>query len=159
MKNAIAVLNAGSSSIKFSLFDLGSDQTVLLSRGQVESLFTTPRFVARNGEGVVTADKSWPQGTKLGHDGAIEHLFAHVRAEFANCRLIGIGHRVVHGGLEYTEPVRVTPEVLAGLERLVPLVPLHQPHNLALPPMLARSANYPKSERAQHDLNMQPPDP
>jgi acetate kinase len=77
------------------------------------------------------AEKSWPQGMKLGHEGAIEHLFAHVRAEYAGWRLVGIGHRVVHGGLAYTEPVRLTPEVLAKLERLVPLVPLHQPHNLA----------------------------
>jgi acetate kinase len=131
MKDAIAVLNAGSSSIKFSLFSLAGDQTELLARGQIEGIYTAPRFVAKNGAGALTAEKTWTQGTKLGHEGAIEHLFAHVRAEYAGWRLVGIGHRVVHGGLAYTEPVRLTPEVLAKLERLVPLVPLHQPHNLA----------------------------
>jgi acetate kinase len=131
MKDTIAVLNAGSSSIKFSLFALAGDAAELLARGQIESIHTAPRFVAKSGEGAVMAEKSWPEGTKLGHEGAIEHLFSHVRAEFAGWRLVGVGHRVVHGGLDYFEPVRMTPEVLARLERLVPLVPLHQPHNLA----------------------------
>jgi acetate kinase len=131
MVNAIAVLNAGSSSIKFSLFVLRDDQTELLARGQIEGIYTAPRFVAKDKEGTVMAEKSWPEGTKLGHDGAIDHLFAYVRSEFTAYHLLGVGHRVVHGGLDYTRPVRLTPEVLAKLERLIPLVPLHQPHNLA----------------------------
>jgi len=131
MKDVIAVLNAGSSSIKFSLFDLGGDQVELLARGQIEGIYTAPHFVAKNGEGAVVAEKSWPEGTNLGHEGAIEHLFAYVRGEFNDCRLVGVGHRVVNGGLDYTEPVRVTAEVLDKLQRLVPLMPLHQPHNLA----------------------------
>src|SRR5512139_1551030 len=131
MADVIAVLNAGSSSIKFSLFVIRDGEAELLARGQTEGIYTTPRFVAKNREGAVMAEKSWPEGTRLGHDGAIDHLFAHVRAEFAGHHLLGVGHRVVHGGLDYTEPVRLTPEVLSKLERLIPLVPLHQPHNLA----------------------------
>ena len=145
MQDAIAVLNAGSSSIKFSLFDLGSDRTALLARGQIEGIYTAPRFVAKNSEGAVTAEKSWTEGTRLGHEGAIEHLFAHVRTEFSGCRLVAVGHRVVNGGLDYTEPVRVTAAVLSRLERLVPLMPLHQPHNLApIRLLLARQPGLPQ---------------
>jgi acetate kinase len=131
MSDVIAVLNAGSSSIKFSLFVLRDDQADLLARGQTEGIYTAPHFISKDREGAVMVEKSWPEGTKLGHDGAIDHLFAHVRAKFTDYHLLGVGHRVVHGGLDYTQPVRLTPEVLAKLERLIPLVPLHQPHNLA----------------------------
>lgn len=131
MAELIAILNAGSSSIKFSLFTLRDDEEVLLVRGQIEGLYTSPRFIAKNREGAVLAEQSWPEGAKLGHEGALDHLFAYVRREFAGHALLGVGHRVAHGGLDYTQPVRVDAEVLATLERLVPLVPLHQPHNLA----------------------------
>jgi acetate kinase len=131
MADAIAVLNAGSSSIKFSLFVIRDDHAEVLVRGQIEGIYTNPRFIAKDGKDTVVAEKSWHEGTKLGHDGALDHLFAYVRAEFSDYHLIGVGHRVVHGGLDYTQPVRVDAEVLAKLERLIPLVPLHQPHNLA----------------------------
>lgn len=131
MADAIAVLNAGSSSIKFSLFVIRDDHAEVLVRGQIEGIYTTPRFIAKDGQGTLMAEKSWQEGTKLGHDGALEHLLAYVRSEFTGYHLLGVGHRVVHGGLDYTQPVRVDAEVLAKLERLIPLVPLHQPHNLA----------------------------
>jgi len=131
MPEAIGVLNAGSSSIKFSLFVLSNDQPELLVRGQAEGIYTAPRFVAKNREGEVISEKSWPEGTKLGHDGMIDHLFSYVRAEFTNYNLLGVGHRVVCGGLDYIQPARVNPAVLSKLEQLIPLFPLHQPHNLA----------------------------
>lgn len=131
MAEAIAVLNAGSSSIKFSLFVFQGDQEELLVRGQAEGIYTSPRFVVKNSEGAVLAEQAWPEGSKLGHEGALDHLLSYVRAEFTGLTLLGVGHRVVHGGLEYTQPVRLDAGVLAALERLVPLVPLHQPHNLA----------------------------
>ena len=131
MTDVIAVLNAGSSSIKFSLYVLRDDQAELLGRGQIEGIYTSPRFVTKDKTGTVIAEKSWPEGTKLGHTGAIDHLFAYVRSEFSSYRLLGVGHRVVHGGLDYPSPLLVNQEVLAKLERLIPLVPLHQPHNLA----------------------------
>lgn len=131
MPEAIAVLNAGSSSIKFSLYVIRDGREEVLVRGQTEGIYTAPRFVAKDGEGAVIAEKAWPEGTSLGHDGALEHLFAHVRSEFSGYNILGVGHRVVLGGLDYTQPVLVTPEVLARLKRLIPIVPLHQPHNLA----------------------------
>jgi acetate kinase len=131
MSDAIAVLNAGSSSIKFSLFLLGPTELDLELRGQIEGLFTEPHFIAKDRSGAVLAEKSWGEGVKLGHAGALDHLVGYLRQRLGNDSLIGVGHRVVHGGIEYTKPVRVDAGVLKALEKFVPLAPLHQPHNLA----------------------------
>jgi acetate kinase len=131
MADAIAVLNAGSSSIKFSLFALRGAELALTHRGQIEGLYTAPHFVAKDPAGKVEAEKSWGEGVKLGHAGALDHLVAFLRERLAGNRLAGVGHRVVHGGLEYTRPVRLDGGVLLALEKFVPLAPLHQPHNLA----------------------------
>jgi acetate kinase len=131
MADAIAVLNAGSSSFKFSLFvERGSD-IALVARGQAEGLYTSPRFVAKDGAGTVIDEKSWGDGVELGHAGALDHLVAFLRRRLAEHRLVGVGHRVVHGGLEHAAPVRVDVSVLSALEKYIPLAPLHQPHNLA----------------------------
>jgi acetate kinase len=131
MAEAIVVLNAGSSSIKFSLFLVRGDELDLDQRGQIEGIYTAPHFVAQDRSGKLAAEKSWGEGSELGHAGALEYLVAYVRKGLANDRLVGVGHRVVHGGLEYTQPVRLNADVLAALEKFVPLAPLHQPHNLA----------------------------
>src|SRR4051794_17171916 len=112
MADAILVLNAGSSSLKFSLFLDGEPPTSLL-RGQLEGLFTQPRFVARDQSGRVIGGQDWPDGTSLGHEGAIEHLFTWGRGgALGGHRIIAAGHRVVHGGLKYTQPVRIDAELL-----------------------------------------------
>jgi len=131
MPDAIVVLNAGSSSIKFSLFLVRGDTLELDQRGQIEGLYTAPHFIAMDRAGKAAAEKSWGDGVKLGHAGALDYLMAFLREGLAGDRLIGVGHRVVHGGLEYTRPVRLDAAVLAALEKFVPLAPLHQPHNLA----------------------------
>jgi acetate kinase len=131
MSDAIVVLNAGSSSIKFALFVDRRRELELEVGGQIEGLYTAPRFVARDRSGEVEAEESWEDGGTFGHDGALDYLVPFLRRRLANDHLIGVGHRVVHGGLEYTQPVRVEPDTLAALEKLVPLAPLHQPHNLA----------------------------
>ncbi len=134
MARSIAVLNAGSSSLKFSLFVEEFGQLRPTLRGQVEGLFTTPRFFVQDPSGTTVAETTWPEGTRLGHDGAIEHLFRWADAEKAKrgeALLAAVGHRVGHGGLKYFEPVRIDAGVVADLEQLVPLVPLHQPYNLA----------------------------
>jgi acetate kinase len=131
MSEAIAVLNAGSSSIKFSLFALRAQQLELELRGQIEGIYTAPHFVAYDRAGKLQTEKSWDGSAKLGHAGALDHLVAYVREHLGGDRLIGIGHRVVHGGLEYIKPVRLNAAVLHALEQYIPLAPLHQPHNLA----------------------------
>jgi acetate kinase len=130
MTEAIAVLNAGSSSIKFSLFAQAGDDLALKLRGQVEGIHTAPRFVARSAGGETVSSHAWAEGTALGHDGALEHIVAFVRDQLQGQRLAGIGHRVVHGGMAYAQPVRVDGTVLDDLAQFVPLAPLHQPHNL-----------------------------
>ncbi len=145
MADAIAVLNAGSSSLKFSLFVERGEALELIARGQAEGLYTAPRFVAKDRAGKVLGEKSWGEGVKLGHDGALDHLVAFLRSELAEYRLVGVGHRVVHGGSEYTHPVRLDAPILAALEMYVPLAPLHQPHNLApIRALLERSPQLPQ---------------
>lgn len=131
MSAAILILNAGSSSLKFSVFR-DSDPPELLLRGQLESLQTEPRFSARDPQGHVLDEHSWPKGSALTHQKAIEFLFDWgERGHFSSLRLVAAGHRVVHGGTNFTQPVLVDDKVLADLESLVPLAPLHQPHNVA----------------------------
>ena len=130
MSDALLVLNAGSSSLKFSVF-LNEDPPQPLLRGQIEALLTQPRFVARNGVAVV-GEKEWPSGTALGHQGAIEFLFTWGRSGvLGGHRIAATGHRVVHGGMKFTAPVFIDAETVAELEALVALAPLHQPHNVA----------------------------
>jgi len=145
MADAIAVLNAGSSSIKFSLFLVRNDELELEQRGQIEGIYTAPHFVSQDRAGKRITEKSWGDGVKLGHAEALEYLVAHLRAGLSGDHLIGVGHRVVHGGLEYTRPVRLTAQVLAGLEKFIPLAPLHQPHNLApIRQLLERAPDLPQ---------------
>jgi acetate kinase len=145
MTDAVAVLNAGSSSLKFSVFVERGNEFDLIVRGQAEGLYTAPRFVAKDATGTLLNEKSWGEGVKLGHEGALEHLVASLRTDFADHRLVGVGHRVVHGGAEYTQPVRVNASILTALEKYIPLAPLHQPHNLApIRALLARSPQMPQ---------------
>jgi acetate kinase len=130
-ERAIVVLNAGSSSVKFSVYFRGGAELELRLRGQVEALFSRPHFIARDAGGQPVGEKTWDEETRLGHDGALGHLFDFLRERADGAQLAGVGHRVVHGGLDYTQPVRVDSVVLAALEKFVPLAPLHQPHNLA----------------------------
>src|SRR6266496_253391 len=130
MADAIAVLNAGSSSVKFSLFVARDRDLELELHGQVEGIYTRPHFICKRQDGT-TAEKSWTEGTSLGHDGTLDYLIPFLRAELEHDHLIGVGHRIVHGGPHFKEPVRVNAEVAKGIENLIPLAPLHQPHNIA----------------------------
>ncbi|SEK84607.1 acetate kinase [Roseateles sp. YR242] len=133
----IAVVNAGSSSVKLSLFSLHADAETAPGvaplrfelHAQVEGLGTSPHFEARHADGSSAGTRDWPVAT-LTHDRAIDHLVEFVSHEYPHLEMLAIGHRVVHGGADFDQPVVVTPEVLARLEALIPLAPLHQPHNL-----------------------------
>ncbi|MDQ6618609.1 MAG: acetate/propionate family kinase [Pseudomonadota bacterium] len=131
MTEAILVINAGSSSIKFSLFELAQNTPRLRLHGQVEGIYTAPTFLARSAAGETLSSRAWPAGTPLGHDGAIAHIVEYLRGELAQVRLLAAGHRVVHGGMAFGAPVRVDDATLEKLAALIPLAPLHQPHNLA----------------------------
>lgn len=143
MADAIVVLNAGSSSLKFSLFEIDGGTPELVQRGQLEGLTTNTQFVAKGPDGTTLVEHSWYRA--LGHDGAMTHLVEHLRASLARSTLRAVGHRVVHGGVRYSHPVRVDAAIVAYLETLVPLAPLHQPHNLApIHALLARTPQLPQ---------------
>ncbi|MEJ8847441.1 acetate/propionate family kinase [Variovorax rhizosphaerae] len=130
MSDVVLVLNAGSSSIKFSVFE-AEGENIPLFNGQAEGLYTAPRFTAKSAIGTRIRDHEWGDGVSLGHEGAIAFLIEFFREQLAGHRIVAVGHRVVHGGLAFAQPVRVDADVLAALRKLSPLAPLHQPHNLA----------------------------
>jgi len=130
MTDVILVLNAGSSSIKFSAFATQGSEMEMIMRGQIEGLFTSPRFAAKDSQGAEIGSKDWGQGVDLGHAGAIGFLADFLRAHKEGYALSAVGHRVVHGGMAFSQAVRVTPDVVSELTKLIPLAPLHQPHNL-----------------------------
>lgn len=131
MPDALLILNAGSSSLKFSVFR-DTDPPELFLHGQLESLLTQPKFTAHDAAGKLVDEHSWPANSALSHTEAIEYLFAWGRGgRLGELKLSAAGHRVVHGGVKFTGPVLIDDNVIRELEELVPLAPLHQPHNLA----------------------------
>ena len=142
--DAILVLNAGSSSLKLAVFAVRASSLELELKGEIEGLYTEPRFKARAPAGAVVAEKAWGR-TALGHDGAVEYLSSFLPRHLADHRLVGVGHRVVHGGPDLRGPVRVTAKTLEVLERFIPLAPLHQPHNLSpIARLLERAPDVPQ---------------
>ncbi len=131
MDDYALVLNAGSSSLKFCVFQRPDGQRWRLeARGQVEGIGTSPRLSADDAGGRKLADEKLAAWVQSGRD-AIDVLALWLRSHYGGARVLGVGHRVVHGGAKFTRPVIVTKDVLAELQELVPLAPLHQPHNLA----------------------------
>jgi acetate kinase len=129
MSDALLVLNAGSSSLKWSVF-LDEDPPRLLLRGQVEGLPAGPRFVARNADGSLVEEWRWD--TPMDHRGAIAFLLGWGQTGvLGGQRIAAVGHRVVHGGTTFAAPVLLDARTLTELAALTPLAPLHQPQNLA----------------------------
>lgn len=131
MSRAIVSLNAGSSSIKFALFVLTGDGPSRVAAGKLEGIGTAPHLVARDLNGDVLVDRTWDGGADLDHEALLQDLFAWAGAHLEGREIVGLGHRVVHGGGRFTTPVRVDDQVLTALDAFCPLAPLHQPHNLA----------------------------
>jgi acetate kinase len=130
MADAVLTINAGSSSLKFSLWRVDGEAPALALEGQIEGIGTTPHMSAKNAQGKQLADRRWDDAG-MDHAAFFRVLGGWLREQLGDARLAGVGHRVVHGGTEFAAPVRIDEEVLAKLERLCPLAPLHQPHNLA----------------------------
>jgi acetate kinase len=137
---AIAVINAGSSSLKFSLFEVVSE--ALLVHGQIEGLghvaHPMAHLVAHSGAGELLGEQRWPEGQHVDHAAALAHVLQALPGWLAGHRLWAVGHRIVHGGTLACAPRRLTPTLTEELRGLTPLAPLHQPHNLAPVDALAR---------------------
>ena len=131
MSDAILVLNAGSSSIKFSVFPghVRPSRQDLLCEGACEGIGHGVHFTAKDRAGASLVDQHLAEGTS--HEAALAALLHWFESHFEDQRLVGVGHRVVHGGSLYNKPVRIDASVIAELRRLIPLAPLHQPHHLA----------------------------
>ena len=131
MSGSILVLNAGSSSIKFSLFPghIQPTRENLICDGECEGIGEQGRFTARDGKGAVLIDEHLTEGTT--HEAALAALLRWLEESLPQHPLVAAGHRVVHGGSRYAGPVRIDDSVIAELRRLIPLAPLHQPHHLA----------------------------
>lgn len=161
MSEVVLTLNAGSSSLKFALFRVGgppasepsapdgptpddaeSDDPAPVLRGQVERIGTAPRLLARDAAGAALPGRDWAgerdAGGSLGHEALLGDVFGWIEARLGGAVLAAAGHRIVHGGERFADPVRLDEGVLAALDRLRPLAPLHQPRNLALVRAVAR---------------------
>ena len=131
MADTVLTLNAGSSSLKFALFDAeGGEDAGAMLRGMVEEIPTRPRFSASGADGVSLAEEEWPEAAG-DFAGIVDRLIDRIEAHLDDDRLIAVGHRVVHGGPDHAKPERVTPALLAELGRLTRLAPLHEPQNIA----------------------------
>ncbi len=139
MTASILTLNAGSSSLKFALFDAGS--LTATARGEIENLGNAPHLRARDPAGAVLAEQRWPAGLADPYATALDALMTFAEAHLGEGGLGAVGHRVVHGGTDHGAPERVTPALLVALAALTPLDPLHMAHNLA--PMRAIAATRP----------------
>jgi acetate kinase len=132
MTDAILVLNAGSSSIKFSLFAAAERELEPIASGQVAAIYSAPVFTAKDAQGRPAGERRWPAGADFGHEQALAEVVDWIRKRYGeDHRLIAVGHRVTHGGAAHAAPTRVDRDLIATLEKLVPLSPLHLPHNLA----------------------------
>ncbi|RUW90716.1 acetate/propionate family kinase [Mesorhizobium sp. M7A.F.Ca.US.010.02.1.1] len=128
-RRSILALNAGSSSIKFALYDIASSQDLqLVSRGTLD-LGDTPTLRAKAADGTVQCERQLAADKP--RDAAIGEMLNWVQGEIGERNLLCAGHRVVHGGSEFIEPVRLTPDIIDAIDRLTPLAPLHQPRSLA----------------------------
>jgi len=132
MQDGILVINAGSSSIKFSLYvSNGDDKPMLSCKGQVEGINVAPHFIAKSPHGGVLNEQRWPDQPNMSHAALFKYMIDWIEAQLGDAELKAAGHRVVHGGSQYSQPLLVNDDLMEELERLVPLAPLHQPHNLA----------------------------
>ncbi|MDE2289715.1 MAG: acetate/propionate family kinase [Burkholderiales bacterium] len=138
MTDVILVLNAGSSSIKFSVFAAHEQPSRqgLICEGECDGIGHRAHFVACDHAGRALADQYLAEGAT--HEDALAGLLNWLESHFHDDRLVAAGHRVVHGGARYSAPVRIDATVIAALRELIPLAPLHQPHHLAAIDALAR---------------------
>lgn len=144
---AYLVLNAGSSSLKFSVFRQATDSTELqtILSGQIAGIGSLATFEAKDASRRVLAKHSWNESDSNSRDIMLQYLLDWISTTLVDDQIVAAGHRVVHGGRFLGLPMKVTPALLNDLEQLVPLAPLHQPHNLAPIQILAR--NHPELDQ------------
>src|SRR4030095_9900426 len=130
MDDYALVLNAGSSSLKFCVFQRPMGEMWRLgARGQIEGIGTQARLSVKDAESKSLAEEKL-DAIKEGRD-AVDVLANWLRAKYGGSKVLGVGHRVVHGGARFNAPTILNQEVIAELHKLVPLAPVHDPYNFA----------------------------
>jgi acetate kinase len=142
MPDSILVVNAGSSSIKFSSYEIGDGRTLrLASKGQMDGIGTQARLRVRDAGGAALTDQKYATADVPDVPAAMVAVGGWLRTHLGGGLPIAVGHRVAHGGPAYAAPSKIDDTVLAALEQLVPLAPLHQPYNLG--PIRSIGARFP----------------
>ena len=131
MANAILTLNAGSSSLKFAIFDDTGHKSASI-RGAIENLDAAPHLIARSADGTVLAERNWPTGATEPFAFVLDTLLEFAETHLGQDGLAAVGHRIVHGGADHIEPELVTLALIKALQKLTPLDPLHMPSGLSL---------------------------
>jgi acetate kinase len=130
VSDAVLVFNSGSSSIKFGLFDIATADPALKCKGLIDEQEKAPRIVVTDTSGKAIYEKRRPPGEGESN-GLLADIFAWIEDYLAGGRLAAVGHRIVHGGRDFSQPVIINDQTLTALEALTPLAPLHQPRCLA----------------------------
>ncbi|ABC22268.1 acetate kinase [Rhodospirillum rubrum F11] len=139
-KQAFLVLNSGSSSIKFSVFEKTSDDVLtMILTGQLTGIGTDAQFSVKGAKGETLAKESWAERDTGAIAPLLQSLIVWITDRLPDTPLAAAGHRVVHGGRRFVHPVQVTPQVILDLESLIPLAPLHQPQNVSAIRVLAET--------------------
>jgi acetate kinase len=143
MANVFVVLNAGSTSVKFAAFTGDDAQSLdLFCRGQLDGIGTQPSFAAKNSKGKVIETRTWTKAPLLDREEALKFVIDWLQRHEAGLKVVAVGHRVVQGGVCHDEPTLVDEKVLRELEKLISIVPSHQPFELDAIRTLAKA--YPR---------------
>lgn len=129
MNRCILCLNAGSSSLKFALFDANTPSAPSALRGSIEAIGIAPHLIMRSQAGTVVMEHRWADAART-HEQLLGEVLERLEGEIGK-EFVAVGHRIVHGGTAFVGPVRLDPDVVDRLAALSPLAPLHQPHNLS----------------------------
>jgi acetate kinase len=131
MSEAIVVFNAGSTSLKFSVYAVaGPGGLDLVNRGGVDGMQTDPRFVAQDAAGAKVAEHAWGKGQEIDHRTAMQFIIDWMHKSITGVKVIGVGHRIVLGGKRYAKPVLIDKDVLDYLDSLTVMEPSHQAYEL-----------------------------
>jgi acetate kinase len=143
MANAFVVINSGSTSVKFAAYTGDGEDTLdLVCRGQLDGIGSQPSFAAKNAKGELIDTRTWDKKQLLDREGALKFVITWLERHEAGLKIVAVGHRVVLGGVAHERPALVDEKVLGELEKLIPIVPLHQPFELDAIRTLAKA--YPR---------------
>jgi acetate kinase len=130
MTDAVIVLNAGSTSLKFCAYSVDARELPLLCRGQIDSMQGDPHFLAKDKAGKALDAHDWGKGQTIDHKTAVQFVITWMESRIAGMKIVAAGHRIVLGGARFAAPVLIEGDVLDYLESLTTMEPSHQAYNV-----------------------------